>query len=447
MGFSDIFREWIRRARPVYVKYAESYHLADNLIRKEASRNLQFQQFLEQAQQDRRSNRLDWQTYLKSPITRLQRYSLLLGTVYKNMVKDTEEKTNLAFAIDEIKAATFEADSKFEEQKKKMELKDYQTRLKMRPPFDKEVELNLDHLGREILMKGELVRPGGKGLNWVETHAVLFDHYLVLAKLVKGGGIREDYWDVSKVPIPMDLIILESRHDSAVVRSGGKIGAITTTVARNQPAVDPRLARTTSTTSGGSGTLQHTNTGMSINSGQTGQSMVPITSIDSNAKDEKIMYPFRIKHLGKKEVYQLFASTAQARDEWCEAIITAKERHAEQLHAQKSEPFKLRVLADTAFGYDLNYPVRRIPIRGTPLDRAIKESEKKYTGQGRPAPVCKSSVNCATVFNQPYGRLMCAVGTGFGVYISEYGNSRGWIKVSSLICCFAPSLTTCSPFR
>jgi hypothetical protein len=344
------------------------------------------------------------------------------------MVKDSEEKTNLAFAIDEIKAATHEADSKYDEYSNKMTLHEYTTKLRLRPGME-EVELNLDHLGREILMKGDLLRAGGKGLNWIETHAVLFDNYLVLAKPLK-TGIRQDVYDVSKVPIPMDLIVLESRNDPPVVKSGSKIGTITTTVSRGQAVPDPRLNRTTSTASGGSGSIQHVNTNPSIISGGASQSLVPVTTIESNSKDEKILYPFRLKHLGKKEIYQLFASSPQNRDDWCEAIITAKERHADLLHSQSSEPFQLRVLADTAFGYDLNYPARRIPVRGTPLDRAIKESEKKFSGQGRPAAVCKATVHCATTFNQPYGRLMCAVGTGYGVYISEYGNSRGWIRVS-----------------
>ena len=425
-GFSDIFREWIRRARAVYVDYATNYPRADFLMRRESERNLQFRTFLDAAREDRRSNRLGWDNYLKSPIARLQRYSLLIQTVLKNTVKDSEEKTSLEYALDEIKAATHECDLKLAEQEKKMQLHEYGAKLRLRPQMDKDVELNLDHLGREVMLAGNLLRAGGKGFNWVETHAILFDHYLVLSKKMK------DHFDVSKVPIPMDLLVLESSSDPQVVRSGVKgIGAVTTTVVpRGQTIPDPRLNRTTSTASGGSGGLQHTNTSTSIGSSSTNPSLVPITTIDSNAKDDKIMYPFRIKHLGRSEVYTLFAPSAANRTEWCDAIIAAKTKHAEQLWSQNSEPFRLRVLADTAFGYEgLSYPSKRISIRGTPLDRAIQESEKKYIGQGRPAPVCRAQVNCATVFNQPYGRLMCAIGTDYGVYISEYQNSRGWMRV------------------
>lgn len=179
------------------------------------------------------------------------------------------------------------------------------------------------------------------------------------------------------------------------------------------------------------GTLTYTSTNTSVGSSGASQSMVPVTSMEGSINAEKIMYPFRVKHLGKTETYTLYAPTAQNRQDWCEAIIQAKTRHAEALFSQNAEPFKLHVLADTAFGYDgISYPSRRIVIKGTPLDRAIQEADHKFEGQSRPAPVCRAPVNCATVFNQPYGRLMCAVGTDYGVYVSEYHNSRGWSRVS-----------------
>ncbi|KIX09954.1 uncharacterized protein Z518_01035 [Rhinocladiella mackenziei CBS 650.93] len=432
VGFSDIFREWIRKARAVYVEYASNFPRADYLMRREAERNIHFKNFLDQAREDKRSNRLGWDNYLKAPITRLQRYSLLLSTVQKNMLKESEEKNNLAYALDEIRAATFECDSKYAEMTKKMELIEMQNKLRLRPPMEKEVELNLDHLGREIIFRGELQRAGGKGFQWVDTHAILFDHYLVLAKPLSRDR-KEGYYDVSKVPIPMDLLVLESSNEPAVVKSSVKgIGAVTTTVVpRGQTTPDSRIARAQSSASGGAaGPLSHTSTNLSIGSGNTSQSMVPITTLDSgSSKEEKIMYPFRVKHLGKTETYTLYAPSAQNRQDWCEAIIQAKTRHAEALFSQNAEPFKLRVLADTAFGYEgISYPAKRILIRGTPLDRAIQEAEKKFEGQGRPAPVCRAPVNCATVFNQPYGRLMCAVGTDYGVFISEYQNSRGWVR-------------------
>jgi RhoGEF domain/Pleckstrin homology domain len=434
VGFSDIFREWIRRAKAVYVEFAGSFPRANYMVRRELERNLLFKQFLDQARDDKRSNRLSWDTYLKDPITRLQRYALLLQTVLKNMPNESEEKMNLQFAVDEVRAATFECNSKVAEMERKISLLELQNKIRLRKGMEREVELNLDHLGREVIIRGDLQRAGGKGFAWVDTHAILFDHYLVLAKTViqrdSAGGRKYEIYDVSKVPIPMDLIVLESTNDPAVVKSKvtGSIGAVTTTVTPRAQA--QTLGRTNTNATGGPGTLIHSNTNTSFSS-KDSKTIVTTTVLDQNDKDEKIMYPFRIKHLGKTEVYTLYAPSSTNRQEWCDAIIEAKTRHAASLFAQNAEPFHLRVLADTAFAYDgLSAGSRRINIQGTPLDRAIKEAEERYSGQGRPAPICRAAVNCATVFNQPYGRLMCAIGTDYGVYISEYENPRGWTRVS-----------------
>jgi len=67
-----------------------------------------------------------------------------------------------------------------------------------------------------------------------------------------------------------------------------------------------------------------------------------------------------------------------------------------------------------------------IMIKGTPLDRAIRDMEREY-GNARPAPVCRAMVNCAVTF-ACYGKSMIAIGTDFGVYTAEVSNPRGWTR-------------------
>jgi hypothetical protein len=227
----------------------------------------------------------------------------------------------------------------------------------------------------------------------------------------------------------MDLLILESEDDDPVVRSAVKGIAAVTTVSGKVAASEARLGR--GANSPGPGTLQHTNTNTSLgstNTNSSGKTMVNTTVLESG-KDEKIMYPFRIKHLGK-ETYTLFAPTAQNRAEWCDKLIIAKTRHAAALFAQNAEPFRLRVMSDAAFAYETAIQAQKsITIKGTPLDRSIEEVEKLFSNSGRPVPICRSKVNCATAFHQPYGKPMVAVGTDIGVFIAEYDNPRGWTKV------------------
>ncbi|KAI9753073.1 MAG: hypothetical protein M4579_005345 [Chaenotheca gracillima] len=433
-GFSDIFREWVRKARDAYIDYAAVFPNATLLVRKEAESNILFRQFLDQARDNERSKRLGWDTYLKAPITRLTRYGLLLTTVYKNMPSETEEKINLATAIEEVKTLTLECDARYAEMSKKVDLLELSSKLVLRPGMER-VELNLNHLGRELIFEGDLQRTGSNRFTWLETHAILFDHYFVLAKTVHHrdsvGGVKQERYDVSKIPIPMDLLVFESQFEEPVVKSSvPRIGGVSTVASKTPTAAESRRAGSSS----GPGTLTHTSTESSINtlaSNASGKTMVTNTVLEG-PKDEKTMYPFRVKHLGQ-DVYTLYAPTAANRTEWCIKILEAKRKHAASLFAQNAEPFRLRVMADTAFGYDgLSGGPKSNVIPGTPLDRAVRDVEKIFEKAGpRPTPICRAAVNCATAFNQPYGKSMVAVGTDYGVYISPVDNPRGWSKAIS----------------
>ncbi|KAL4983496.1 CNH domain-containing protein [Aspergillus falconensis] len=404
VGFSDIFREWIRKAKAVYTSYAETFPHANYLIRKEAERNVLFRQFLSTARDHKLSNRLSWDTFLKAPITRIQRYTLLLSTVHRNMPKDSEEKTNLAQAIEEIKVVALECDNKVGEMSKKVDLRELASKLQLRPDMRKRVELNLDFLGREVIFRGDLQRPGFRTRFLVDTHAILFDHFLVLAKLSvtrdPAKPVKYEVYDVSKMPIPMDLLVLESTQEDPVVKS-----AVRGVVAAGQTPQP--------------GVVAHAN---------ADKALVPATVLESS-KDDRVLYPFKVKHLGMNETYILYAPSAQNRKDWCDRIIEAKTKHAASLYAQNAEPFRLRVLADTAFASnDSSPPTHSAIIKGTPLHRAVKEVEKQYPASARPNPICRAAVHCATVFEQPPGRKMCAIGTDYGVYISEYNDPRGWSR-------------------
>ena len=218
----------------------------------------------------------------------------------------------------------------------------------------------------------------------------------------------------------MPLLFLESLNDDPVNKQKG----ITAPLGRTTAAAGSGTQLNKSSANGDRPGLEHTATSSSMGSLNT------VTRLPSGGPDDgRVIYPFRIKHLGH-EIYTLYASSAADRAAWCQAIVDAKTRHARALHAQNAEPFRLRVLSDGAFAYDSTSIMGRQPgvsIRGTPLDRAIREMDKVY-GPGRgPPPVCRAQVNCATAFTA-FGKSVIAIGTDYGVYISESSNPRGWTR-------------------
>lgn len=432
VGFSDIFRQWIRKARAAYLEYAAGYPAADFMVRQEIERNLDFRNFLDRTSRNPQCGRLGWDTYLKLPITRLQRYGLLLDTIYKTM-PDSDERRHLQTAITEVKAVTMECDTRVAEMQRKIDLTDLNLKLVLRPGMESSVELNLDGYGRELIHRGDLQRMGSSRFNWLDTHAILFDHYLVLSKPTAAGATdlggmtpATQKYDVSRLPIPMDLLILESFGDPAVQKSNYVKGISTVTAVTGRtatPSDGAGLGRVPTNQGPGPGGLQPS---ASTNN-------LPTLATLGDGKDDKIMYPFRVKHLGR-ETYNLFASSENSRREWCMKILEAKTKHAAALYAQHAEPFHLRVMADSAFSFE-GFAAGRsgIVIKGTPVDRAIKEVEHRFKDTGRPGPICRARVNCATSFTaHSGGKPMVAVGTDFGVFVSDLNNPRGWMKVSEV---------------
>lgn len=428
VGFSDIFRQWIRKARTAYMDYATEFPRADYMVRQELSRNIEFRNFVQRAERDPSSDRLSIDNFLKAPTSRIQRYPLLLSVVLKNMKAESPEKTNLQIALEEVRAVVHECDARFAEATRKTDLSDLQQRLVLRPSMQ-DVELQLDHFGRQLIHRGDLQRMGSTRFTWLDCHVLLFDHYLILAKAVAhrtSDGAKLDRYDVSRFPIPMDLLALESASDPPVQKSSyiKGITSVREAAGRNTPMDPSALGRTTSNQSPAQGNAQHANAANSTNT------LNPVTSLGEVKDSDRILFPFRIKHLGR-ESYTLFALTDQARKEWTSKIIEAKTKHAAALHAQNAEPFRLRVMADSAFVYEgFAGSGKGVTITGTPVDRAIKDVEHRFKDTGRPGPICRARVNCATSFSTPYpGKQMVAVGTDYGVYISELDNPRGWTKV------------------
>lgn len=223
----------------------------------------------------------------------------------------------------------------------------------------------------------------------------------------------------------MPLLFLESMNDEPVTKQK----VIATPLGRTAPApaASTHLHKSASNGGGRQG-LEHAATGSSANS---------LGPPSSHEAEGKILYPFKLKHLGY-EVYTLYASSAQNRQDWCTSIVEAKTRHAKALFSQNAEPFRLRVLADASFHYDASSMYARasgVPVKGTPLDRAIQEIESVMgSGQGI-APVCRAQVNCAAGFSA-FGKSAIAIGTDYGVYVSDPSEPRGWRRVRARPCSF-----------
>src|ERR1700760_2344352 len=100
----------------------------------------------------------------------------------------------------------------------------------------------------------------------------------------------------------MDLLVLESDNEDPVRMT------LTGVTKVDAPK---KVARESTMTP-----LMHSQTSTSLNTMGSSKSAPPIVTNVDSVKDDKILYPFKVKHLGK-ENYTLYTSSAKDRDDWC----------------------------------------------------------------------------------------------------------------------------------
>lgn len=143
----------------------------------------------------------------------------------------------------------------------------------------------------------------------------------------------------------------------------------------------------------------------------TGQ---PVIDTITRETQQGQLFPFRVKHLGKSEVYVLFASSEKERKEWCENIIWAKAAYATFLHSQNAEVFSVSLVAhSTSRTEGFVQPNKYFKIQGTSLSRAAGQSESALKISGK--------ATCATSLELD-GTRWTIVGTNvaFHVFTAEH---------------------------
>lgn len=147
--------------------------------------------------------------------------------------------------------------------------------------------------------------------------------------------------------------------------------------------------------------------------------------------DASLLFPFRIKHLGRLESYTLYTRSQQSRDTWREQIVTAIEAHASTEELGSNPPFSLSVLADYKCQSRTNaHTTRSVRIKGSAIDKALQELEadnrqlRLQHPELRPLDI-GADVTCATIFKLS-GLELVAIGTEEGFMICKTQSRGGW---------------------
>lgn len=149
LSVADIFENWASLSAPAYLEYSETFAEYHDFITNTARNNAAFSQFLSQARNHILSDRLDWTTYLKAPLDRLQRYILLLEVILKKSDRQNpdHEFDRMEKVIASIRASLVRCDVTISQARKSITIQRFNSRITSKSsllPLQAEIVIDLE---------------------------------------------------------------------------------------------------------------------------------------------------------------------------------------------------------------------------------------------------------------------------------------------------------------
>lgn len=295
----DILLKHMKNFDKPYIKYGPHFVISEYNVKSEDAKNPDFSKFIKDREKQPETRRLPLRHFLIFPITRLQRYSLLIDAILKKTPEGHPDFEALTETIKHIRGIAAKVDELTEGNKQKVRLWQIAEKISFKPGDPDNLRL-LDEQ-RVLIYDSELKRRNDTGLEWMDLRVFLFDNYFVMTKPRKEKNVDVQYV-VSKRPIPLDMLRVVT--DDGGGRAGTQPPRNSTTSSTFTPATAPIIA--------GAGTLA----------------------------------PLAVSYLGRRGgTWILFAASASERKIWKDKIQEAKAR----LDAQRQDVFQVRTLSDSTF--------------------------------------------------------------------------------------------------
>lgn len=286
----DILLQHVGNFEP-FVVYGAHQIVAKHMFEQEKTRNIRFAEFVHETERKPESRKLELNGYLTKPTTRLGRYNLLLREILKHTPEGKADGEVLPRVMDIIKDYLTRVNSETGKAENRFNLQQINERLSYKNPSDG-IDLRLLDPERQLVMKGKLKRKGS-GSESSEVQVLLFDHYLVIAK-IKYMPTGE-YYKVYRRPIPLELL------QSSIPDSVGHKRA--------------------------SSILPYTRTAMSGNSIYGLKSSASEINLNHSSQSKTGGHAITFVHLGRKGAppYTLYVPTMTQRRTWLDKIARQKE--------------------------------------------------------------------------------------------------------------------------
>lgn len=298
-----------------FTQYCPRVSLAEYLVKEEERNNPDFERFIVHVEKSKRMRRLAFRHFLLNPVTRMQRYPLLLDAILKKTDKEHPDHTYLTKCLDMVKKVATQSDTLAEIFKKRVEILEINDLITFKQGEFQDLQLTDPH--RRLYYQGNIKRRSN-GIEVTEKsdiHLFIFDHMVLMTKARKSTASSNtvDEYRVWRRPIPLQMLY---------VGGGGS---------------EHSLNHTSSTTSSSSTTrslLATTTTGYYLHS--------------SSSYASAGYVPLTFHHLGQRGGVYTFSCTLDEKQKWIKAIEDAKSSLKKRLG---EDVYDLITLDDTCFRY------------------------------------------------------------------------------------------------
>ncbi|KAI7864144.1 hypothetical protein BDF14DRAFT_1972195 [Spinellus fusiger] len=196
----DIMLKFATEFEP-FIYYGARQYEAKFVFEQERYINPKLKLFAEKTERNPLSKKLELNGYLTKPTTRLGRYTLLLNEILKHTPPHHPDQTQIPEAMSTIRQFLARVNTETGNSKNKFDIERIHYHFTFKNNAFK-VDLKLLEEGRSIIKQGTLRKL--THLNSKEYQIILFDHYLMFAKVKMLNNC--EHYIICRKPIPLELL-------------------------------------------------------------------------------------------------------------------------------------------------------------------------------------------------------------------------------------------------
>ncbi|KAI8983852.1 hypothetical protein BDB01DRAFT_722452 [Pilobolus umbonatus] len=205
-----IFLKHLSRFKDAYIEYGTHYVHAEDIVAHELEENILFFNFLKETEKKAETRKLPFRHFVLLPITRLQRYPLLLDSILIKSKGLSTEQQNLNTCIQHIKEIATTVDRLAAQEISILRIRTISQQIRFKPELS-EIDLELNEPNRKLVHEGLLKH---KYINFIgesEYYIFLFDHLLLLTKKEEHPNQKNaESYIIWKEPIPLNYLSIHT---------------------------------------------------------------------------------------------------------------------------------------------------------------------------------------------------------------------------------------------